>query len=246
MGLKKINIEQYKTIIEKVVLNKKIKEEILTKFDYFDNSGEIRIIGNVLYAKNRNDFLELRYENNCLLCTYSEWSFAKVITISVKELKNKNKKLERKEKIEYEINDNKSNATKIEEIEEIYNAEDKLAYESKSSSDLKYYTFDNRIQYLDNHYFTNYYELNKKWYIHNGSIIQYKLSKSFMSGHSILDERYSICQSPVYDVYASYYDFVELDEELFKEFMSGKINIDDLLKQLEEKKLKKTLINDKK
>jgi len=84
MLFKKINIEKYKELIKKIILNEKIRKEIIEKLDYFNNNGEIVIDGYNLYAKSKKskDFLELKYENKYFLCNYTEWDFSKFITIS--------------------------------------------------------------------------------------------------------------------------------------------------------------------
>ena len=234
------NIKKYKKLIDKIILNEKIKEEIIEKIDYFNEKGEIALDGYCLYAKNGQDFLDLKYENNSFLCNYSDWEFAKFVTIFEKELKNKCVKLERKEKIEYECEKNE-NMTRVEELEEVYDSSMKLIYESKLQTDYQYNTFNNCIEYIDNHYFTNYFDLDKKWYIDNGSIINYKLSKFFMNDHSNIQEQYSICPKAYIDCFGTYYNYVTLDEELFKQFMSGNITIDEVLEKIDKEEFHKSL-----
>lgn len=245
MGLKKNNdnIDNFKTLINKIILNENIKEDILNKIDYFNKYGKIVIDGYNLYGKDKNnkDFLELKYKNNYFLCNYTDWDFSKFVTISEKELKNKNIKLERKEKVEYKSNDDINYTTK-EEIEEIYNANNDLIYESKLKCDIEYVTNSNGIKYLDNHYFTNYCELNKKWYINNGSIINYSLKKSFFNENSKIEERYLICPEVHKTQFENYYNFIELDEKLFKDFMSGKITINEVLDNIDKVEFQKMLI----
>jgi len=243
MSFKKINVEKYKELINKIILNENIRKEIIDKIDDFNQNGEIVFDGYNLYAKNKKgkDYLELKYENNYFLCNYSECDFSKFVTISLKELKSNNVKLERKEKVEYIHNDNFNNSTEIEEIEEIYNADKNLAYESKLSYNYKYVTYENAIIYVDNHYFTNYFDLNKKWYIFNGSIINYKLTKSIMNEHSEIEEKYSICPEAYHGNFATYYNYVDLDQGLFKQFMSGSISIDDVLEQIDKEEFHKML-----
>lgn len=244
MLFKKINIEKYKELIKKIILNEQIRKEIIEKIDYFNNHGEIVIDGYNLYAKCKNskDFLELKYENKYFLCNYTEWDFAKFITISQKCLKNNFSKLERKEKNEYKCNDNSNNSTRIEEIEEIYNAAKNKVYESKFSNDIDYNTFENSIEYTNNHYFTNYFDLDKKWYISNGSIINYKLKKSIMNENSEIEERYSICPEAYCGNFATYYNYVDLDESIFKQFMSGSITIDEVLEHIDKEEYNKMLV----
>lgn len=244
MLFKKSNIENYKSFIKEIVFNEKISDEILKQIDKFNKEGKIILDGYNLYAKIKNgkDFLELKYVNNCFLCNYSDWDFAKFITISVKGLKNKNIKLERKEKVEYVCKDNKSNLIKKTEEEQIYNADKKLAYESRLICNYNYDTYNNAIKYVDNYCFENCFNLNKKWYISNGSIINYNLSKLFMNEKSQIQERYSICPEVYSDEFTTNYIFIDLDENLFKSFMTGSITIDELLEKIDKKEFEKMLI----
>lgn len=244
MFFKKINIERYKELINEIILNKDIKKEIIEKINYFNLYGEIVLDGYNLYAKCKKskDFLELKYENKYFLCNYTEWDFAKFITISERDLKNKFIKLERKEKVEYKSDDESKNSTKIEEIEEIYSSDKNKVYESKFTNDIEFKTFKKSIQYIDNHYFTNYFNLDKKWYISNGSIINYKLAKSIMNDNSKLEESYSICPEVYSDGFGTYYNFVDLDENLFKQFMSGNITISEVLDNIDKEEFHKMLV----
>jgi len=243
MLFKKVSIESYKNLINKIVLNEKIKKDIIEKLDYFNENGEVVIDGYNLYArcKKSKDFLELKYENNCFLCNYTEWDFGKFISIFEKSLKNNFSKLERKEKTEYKCNDNSNNSTKIEEIEEIYDGNKRKVYDSKFINDIEYNTINSTMEYIDNHYFTNYFDLDKKWYISNGSIISYRLTKSFMNEHSEIEEKYSICPEAYCGNLATYYNYVDLDQGLFKQFMSGSITIDDVLEQIDKEEFHKML-----
>lgn len=242
MLFKKNTIESYKTLINKIILNEEVRKEIIEKIDYFNQNGEIVIEGYNLYGKCKKskDFLELKYEDKCFLCNYTEWDFGKFITISEKNLKNSFTKLEKKVKEEYKSNDNR-NSTKIEEIEEVYDGNKRKVYDSKFISDIDYNTINSSMEYIDNHYFTNYFDLYKKWYISNGSIISYRLTKSFMNEHSEIEEKYSICPEAYCGNYATYYNYVDLDENLFKQFMSGSITIDDVLGQINKEEFHKML-----
>ena len=243
MFFKKINIERYKDLINQIILNQDIKKEILEKIEYFKNNGKVVIEGYNLYAKSKKekDFLEIKYENKYFLCNYSEWDFGKFVTISEKELKNNSKKIERKEKVEYKCDDINKNMTEIKEIEEIYDGNNNLIYESKYTNDIDFNILKNNMEYIDNHYFTNYFNLEKKWFISNGSIISYKLTKSVMNEHSEIEEKYSICPEVYYGNFATYYNYVNLDENLFKQFMSGNITIDDVLGQINKEEFYKML-----
>ena len=224
----------YKKFLESILVDKETKEEIFNQIDIFLIDGKISFDGNNLYGKfinkNGNEYLEIRYENKYFVCNYTKWNGRNIVNITQIDLKNKNIKIDRKEKTEYICPDNK-NETKIEELEKIYDLENKLIYKSTLNRTVSYDSIENSIVYENDRYWTNNFELEKNWYISNGSIINYKLSKHYLYDQSELDECYSVCPGAYSDGFGRYYNFTNLDENLFKLFMTGQITIQQLLEQ---------------
>lgn len=72
--------------------------------------------------------------------------------------------------------------------------------------------------------------MEKNWYISNGSIVKYRLNRKNELDKKInLYESYNICKKPYFDGFLTQQNFVPLDKELFHEFMTGKISIDEVL-----------------
>lgn len=229
--------EAYKKFLESILVDKDIKEEIFNQIDIFSSEGKISFDGNNLYGKyinkKGNDYLEIRYENQYFVCNYTKWNGRNIVNITQIDLKNKNIKIDRKEKTEYICPDNK-NETKIEELEKIYNSENKLIYESTLNKSVSYNSIENSIVYEDDSYWANNFELEKNWYVSNGAIINYKLSKHYLYEQSKIEESYSVCPGSYSDGFGRYYHFTNLDEDLFKLFMTGQITIEQLLEQNKE------------
>lgn len=239
-------LEKYLEFIKKHIVDEEIKEEIIDKIKLFKNRGKITIEDRNLYAKikrqNETDFLEIKYINNYFICNYSEWNLKKQVTVTQKDLKNKNIKINRREKNEIECY-NDQNETTIEEVEKIYNEENKLAYTGKEKQEFDYDTGSNFMEYNDNSYFSNYIDTEKTWYLFNGTIIKYTLRKNLIHDDASLEEHYTICKGPTIGDFQKTYYFVELDKELFKTFMIGEISIDELLDKAYKNKNQKKILS---
>ena len=241
---KNYDVNKYKKFLESLLVDKEIKEEMLNQIDLFFEEGKITFDGNNLYgkmiSKKSNEYLEIRYENQYFVCNYTKWNGRNIVNITQIDLKNKNIKIDRKEKTEYSCPDNK-NETKIEEFEKIYGSENKLIYESTLNKSVSYNSIENSIVYEDDSYWENNFELEKNWYISDGSIIKYQVSKHYLYEQSELEESYSVCPGSYSDGFGRYYHFTNLDEDLFKLFMTGQITIEQLLEQNQnnEKEIKK-------
>ena len=102
---KKTNEEKlnnYIEFIKKNIVDEEIKEEILNRINIFQSDGNIAIEDNNLYAKINSkgeiDFLEIKYLNNYFICNYSNWNLKQQVTITQKDLKFGNIKINRREK----------------------------------------------------------------------------------------------------------------------------------------------------
>lgn len=243
----KISLDNYKKFIDNLIVDKEIKEEIINKIIYFNRTGKIKLDGYNLFGKitkeRNNDYLEIRYENGFLICNYTMWNFGRYVNITQKCLENGYIKINKKTKDDEEWYD-KENEIQIEEIEKIYNADKKLVYESLFRKEDEYELKNNSFVYSDESPFKNYFSLDRKWYIDNGSIINYYLSNNSMNKDAFLIERYMICPEVSYDEFGNTYNYLDLDKDLFKSFMTGNITIEEVLEKtnLEEevKKLMKT------
>lgn len=231
---KNYDVSSYKKFLGSLLIDKEIKEEILNQIDIFYEDGKIIFDGNNLYgkiiSKKANEYLEIRYENGYFVCNYTKWNGKKIVNITQIDLKNNNVKMDRKEKTEYVCPYNK-NETKIEELEKIYDSENKLIYKSSLEKSVHYDSLESSIIYKDDSFYSNNFRLEQDWYISNGSIIKYQLSKHYLHEQSELNESYSICPESYSDGFGNYYYFTALDENLFKAFMLGQITIEQLLEQ---------------
>lgn len=245
---KKTNEEKLNNYIEFIkqhIVDEEIKEEILNRINIFQSDGNIAIEDNNLYAKINSkgeiDFLEIKYLNNYFICNYSNWNLKQQVTITQKDLKFGNIKINRREKNEIECQSTK-NMTEIEETEKIYNAENKLAYVGKESSEYDYDSYSNYLEFNDTSYFSNYFNTEKTWYLFNGTIIKYNLRKNLIHDDTSLEEYYSICKGPTEGDFQKTYYFIELDKDLFKTFMTGEISINELLEKAYKNKEHKKIL----
>lgn len=231
------NEEAYIKFLENLLVDKNLKEEIIEQINIFKDDGKISFDGNNLYGKiinkSGNDYLEIRYENDCFVCNYTKWNGRNNVNISQIDLKNNNTKVNRKEKTEFKCPDDKNN-TSIEEIEKIYNKNSKLIYEATLKKDTSYDSLEGHIVYESGSPFSNNFELSKNWYVSSGSIINYRLRKKYFYEQGALEESYSICEGPYHDEYQTIYCFDELNQKLFKDFMTGKISIQEVIVQNKE------------
>lgn len=227
--------------LEKILIDSEIKELIIEKINFYLIHGKIIFSKNELYGTyiNRSDlnratpakeFFELKIADNNLVCNYSEWSNKKVVHITQQSIKGGNTSIYKKETNTVHTYNN-TNQFSINEQGKIYNYQNRLIFESQLEKEYDYDTYpyeDSNIVYKDNS-ISNSFSLEKKWYIHNGSIIKYNLSKSFMNQDDEICEHYSICPEVCWTETDRVYKFVELDKEIFKNFMSGKITINEVL-----------------
>ena len=228
------NEKAYINFLSKIIVDKNIKEEISNQIEIFKEKGSLIFDGNNLYGKiiqkDGNDYLEIKYDNNHLTCNYTKWNNQNTVNISQVNLKNSNIKLYKKEKTEY-ICPSDENQTDILEIEKIYNKNNNLIYESNLKNNSTYNSFTNQIIYNDVNWRSNRLELDRKWYIKNGSIIKYNLVKVGFENTNDLKETYFICPKAYNNGFQTICHFDHLDPELFNKFMEGKISIEELIKQ---------------
>lgn len=83
--------------------------------------------------------------------------------------------------------------------------------------------------------FCNMFSLVKNWYMENGSIIRYILTNNFVNENDDTYEQCLICLGVYITEFDRFYKFKELDKELFKQFMTNKITINEVLEQGKEK-----------
>ena len=238
-------LNNYKEFIKKLIVDELIQKEILDKINLFVNDGTYTIEDNNLYAKlgiKEPDYLEIKFINNNFICNYSEWNLKRQVTITQKELKHSNIKINKREKNEVKC-DGFQNETSTIELEKIYNEERKLAYTSKQSSEYDYNTYSNYMEYNDRSCFSNYFDTEKTWYLSNGTIIKYNLRKNLIHENADLEEYYSICKGPTEGEFSTTYYYIELDKELFKSFMTGEISINELLEKAYKNKPQKKILS---
>lgn len=233
--------------LDKLLIDRKIKELIIDKIDFYSRYGKIYIdndfiygthcVKNLNYSNPRKEFLEIKIINNNFICNYSEWENEKVINIVQKSIKGGNTRVYKKE----ETNNfawNNNNKLKMQEQQKIYNCQNELVFESILEKEYDYYTYSfegSKVIYSETDC-SNRFSLEKKWYIQNGSIIKYNLSKSFISQNDEVCENYSICLYPYSTETDRVYEFIELDKEIFKDFMTGKTNINELIDKIQDKR----------
>lgn len=226
--------DSYKKFLENILVDSKLKDEIISQINIFSEEGKVNFDGNNLFGKiikkEGNDYLEIRYENDYFICNYTTWGGKRIISITQIDLKNGNVKIDKKEKTEYTCPQNE-NETTTSELEKIYDRQHKLVYESKLEYENSYESLESSLIYDAERHFSNSLELEKCWYIPNGSIIKHRLCKRYMCDDSKIEETYSICRLPYNDGSVNVLNFIDLKEELFKAFMSGKITISELLEQ---------------
>ena len=252
-------IEKYIKKIDKLIIDKDIKKTIIEIINDFVSYGKLYIDKDNLYGmyidkyeKNKKEakqFFEIKIDGEDIVCNFSGWKNRKIINIMQNTLKNSTIKVYKKE-INTTLSYKDNNDYEIEEKEKIYNSNKSLIYESKIKRKKDYYTFDDgefivdgTYMLYDNNYWSNYFEIEKYWYIGNGSIINYTLRNHYMDKDNRLTEYYSICPRVFKsEERGTIYNYEHLDKELFIDFMSGKLNIDQVLLEVKkQKKLKKNL-----
>lgn len=247
-GKKKANIKDkmnnFIKFIDRKIVDKDLKEEIINQIREFDKYGEIFIQGVTLYGKviktEGNDYIEIRCTGRFLTCNYTKWNSSAAISISQTGLKNGNVKVSREEKVDYVCPRNK-NSNDSKKIEKVYNDKGLLIFDSTITEKESYDSYNEQLLYEESSIFNNSYKIEKNWYFINGTIINYKLQKENYNLKNI-EESYSICEKPYDDEFATNYIFKELDKELFIDFMTGQIDLENLILQNKlTQKSKKTL-----
>jgi len=226
---------KYKELIKQIIIDKEIKKEITDVIKYFDK-GNIYIDDNNLYGKisdkDGNDYIEIKYDNNKFSCIYTDWNSRKRVIITQDNLKENQKYINRTELCMTKTLPNTlENEKSSVRVEKIYNKDNILIFESTLKKEDRFDSTDNFMCYIDG-CFDNEIKLNKRWYINN-VIIQYNLEKKYLSKD--LYEKYSICPGKISTDYENLYLFNKLEKELFIDFMTDKITIEEVLEQNKEK-----------
>lgn len=94
--------ESYNKFLETLLVDKDIKEEIISQVEIF-SKGKINFDGDNLYGKiidkEGNDYLEIKYENKYFICNYTKWNSSCIVNITQIPLKNGNVKIEKKKRL---------------------------------------------------------------------------------------------------------------------------------------------------
>lgn len=230
----KYDKNSYIHFLKNLLIDENLKEEIISVLELFNDKGFITFDGNNLYGKiidkNGSDYIEIKYHNYNFTCIYTDWNRNRSVNISQINLKNNNTKINKSEKKEYICLENQ-NKTDIEEWEKIYNENNNLVYESNLKQNSSYNSYADKIIYDNESRFENNFELTKNWYIFNGSIITYKLKKENFKNRDYSNESYLICPKVCEEDFQKTYYFDELDQNLFNQFMTGKISIEEVFEQ---------------
>jgi len=235
--LKKYDIDSYKDFILKYVVDEGIKKEIVKQMDRFIKNGLIIICGRNFCGKIRSitneDYLEIKYIDDCLICNYTKDNLKKRINIAQSKVNN-DVRISRKEELECVSLDGYN---EIIEQQKIY-CGNKLVYESLINNNQDYNLKQNLMVYNDKSFLFNRFSLMKKWYFNNNSIILYKMNKDFFENDK-LKESYMICVEPYIKNYNMVYDYEVLDVELFNKLMLGDITIEEVVGLIRNSKVKK-------
>lgn len=230
---RKNDIGYYINFINRLLIDKDLREETINQIKYFNENGYIVIDDKNLYGKvlekEGNIYIETKYQNNEFNCNYTEWNGRRKVNINQIDLKNGSIKINKIENdyTKYADDSNENNfSTKAEE--KIYDSEMNLIYESELENDSYYESFEDRLVYKDS-VFNNNFKLTKTWFIKNGSILRYVVDKNFYDSNTNnkVNEYYSIC--PGYNKNDSAYYFSDLKPELFNDYMLQKITIEELI-----------------
>ena len=242
-------LSKYVEELDKKLIDSEIKKSIMDSINFYLSHGKLYIDGDNLYgtyintkdgtrANHAKEFLEIKIDGFEIICNYSEWSNRRLVNVIQNTLKGGNTKIYRKytDKI---ATFNNQNMFDIKEEEYIYNYQGRLIYdyEMRKSKDYDTGAYDKSGIIYNGGFWNNYLLLEKNWYIENGSIIKYELSKHFMDDDSKLKEEYSICIQPVKTEFdGTIYNFLKLDEEVFIALMNGKLDICDVINEVEGQK----------
>jgi len=235
--LKKYDIDSYKEFIAKYVVDEGIKNEIIQQIDKFSKEGLIIICGREFCGKIRNityeDYLEIKYIDDCLICNYTKHNLRRRISIAQSKL-NDNIRINRKEEVECVSLDGYN---EIIEQQKIY-CGNRLIYESLINNNQDYCLKSGLMIYKVESFTFNRFSLMKKWYFENNSIVLYKMNKDFFE-HDKLKESYSICIEPYIKNYNMVYDYEALDVEIFNKLMLGQMSIEEVVELISNQKVKK-------
>lgn len=225
------NIESYKEFIKELIVDKKIRDDVLEKINFFNKNGVLFFDGNNLYGKiinkEGNDFIEIKYENQKFNCFYTEWQSKRRVSINQLNLKDNQKHIEIEEKNNYVFPEGSmENESSFEKIEKIYDSNNKLIYESKTNQNDTHNSTKDFVMYK-NAYFHNFLEIEKKWFVPNGTILKYTLTKDL---NNEVKESYSICPQKINNEFENLYLFNKIDKNIFVDFVTGKITIEEVLK----------------
>lgn len=235
---KENNVNAYITFISKVIKDKELRSEVIEKVEYFSSDGIITIDGSNLTGKiireEGNLYLDIKYDKGKFVCSYTKWDINSLVLIEQEPLKNGNYKLTKTEKVKYKTPDSE-NIFEIEIEEKIYNSNDKLVYDSRIEIEESFDSQTKQLVYVDDSPFINMISIEKKWYMHNGSIILYNMEKNELNTKKGIQESYLICKKPYVSEFGTTKNFIFLGRDLFIELMTGKLTIEEVLIKLEAK-----------
>ena len=225
---KKINL--YLNYLCTILGDASVRERIIRKVKLFFKKGKIKFDGNNLYAKIKNeitnDYLEIKCENGVIICNYTDVDGKQIVNITQRELQDNSNKID----IAFNEED------RIIKLEKVYNSNNELIYESNLRYIDNMDVLNNIIIFKDNCW-SECLELQRTWYTKKGSI-NYLVYRSTETNNIELKEEYStnlncICRENIF--FQNSCSEFELNKESFKDFISGKITIETLLEQNENK-----------
>lgn len=235
----KSSYEGYKDFLKNIICDKNIESEILEQLKRFYDEGVLIFCGRDLCGKIRNiegnDYLEIKYTDDFLICSYTKYNFRKKVNIFQNKI-NDVFKVERKENSVCFDSLGHTESQNV-ELEKIYDDKFNLLYESLLT-DNSCGCFSEQLKYEDKSSFLNKLCLNRKWYFDNGSVVYYKFHKNFVSLETEIKESYSICVNPYNVNYVMVYDLEPLSEELFKKLMLNEITIENVIDEIKKQKVK--------
>lgn len=243
----KNNIDYYVKFISKVVKDEKIKKEIIEQLHIFYSDGTISIDGNNLTGKiigeKGNLYLDIKYEIDNFVCSYTKWNINSVVLIEQERLKSDDYKITKTNKNKYHCF-NKRNKCSIKIEEKIYNKDNQLLYESENKVDEEFDSYDNRIVYKDDSPFVNVITMERTWYMPNGSVIKYQMTKDELYRKTGIKENYLMCVAPCKTGNETTMDFLSISRELYISIMTGELTIEEALESLNKKDPVKAMKDD--
>lgn len=233
----KNNINGYVKFISELIKDETIKEEVIEQLKRFYEDGIINIDGNNLMGKiygEDNLYLDIKIHENKFICFYTMFDMNSVVLIEQDNLKDGNYKITKSDKTKYYTNNCEDiYSTKIEE--RIISKTNELLYESKYEAQEEFSYCKGRLVYKDDSPFRNFSKVKKMWYIPNGSIIVYQMDKNELYDKRKLEENYYICKEPCKTENCTIENYTRITRELFIDFMSGKLSIEEVLDSLNKK-----------